>query len=87
MFDEDQPWLGGTGTSGNSIGQTISNFWGSLTNNIMGAGQQYFLGQQQINANITQQQITSNTITTVVKFVAVILVVGGIIKALISRRK
>lgn len=62
-------------------------FWGDLTKMILGTGQQYYLGQQQAQTNITLQQINAATITNIVKWLAIIIVVGGIIKAILSRRK
>lgn len=64
-----------------------ASFWESLTTSLIGSGQKFFSNQQTINANLTSQQILTNTISSVVKFVAIVFVVGGILRAIFTRRK
>lgn len=64
-----------------------SGFWASLTYSILGAGQQYFQGQQYNNYSLASQGLWANMFSSLIKGVLIIVVVGGIIKLIFFGRK
>lgn len=63
-----------------------ANFWESLTNSLVGAGGRYFEGKMVADTKISLTNITAAAIGNIVKFVAVVLVLGAIIRAIFGEK-
>lgn len=79
------PWFDDASTT-----QSGGGFWESLTNALLGAGQKYYMGQQEADKEKALAMTIADTVATVVKFVALIFVGGMIVRVLVEvifRRK
>lgn len=77
-------WLDeGAAAPTNSSNQS---FWEDLSNQLINAGQRFFMGQQTQDAELRRTQITTNAIVNVVKWVAIIYVAGKVLQSILKPR-